>query len=179
VSAGRFQVLSEAPWARSHLAPPGILQPMDVVAHLDAPCAPDRLFGWVDDLATYPRWMSLAHRVEREPVDGVATWRVELRAKVGPMSRSKRLRMVRSERSAPNRVVFTRDEADGRRHSPWILTADVAATDAGSRLTVHLHYGGGLWTGGVMERVLSDEIERGRSILAELVTAPPPSAELE
>ena len=55
----------------------------------------------------------------------------------------------------------------GGPHAPWVLRAEVAALDAGSpgadrsRLTMHLHYGGGLW-GPVLERVLGDEIERSR-----------------
>jgi Polyketide cyclase / dehydrase and lipid transport len=149
---------------------------VDVHAELLAPCSPDRLFAWVDDLSNYPQWMRLAHRVEAD-VDGVQpAWRVELRARLGPMARSKRLRMVRSERTSPTRVTFTREENDGRTHSPWVLTADVEATETGSRLKVHLHYGGGLWTGGLMERALTDEIERGRVALGELVATAPPSS---
>jgi carbon monoxide dehydrogenase subunit G len=150
---------------------------MDVRAELDAPCSPDRLFAWVDDLAHYPKWMRLAHHVEVDDSSVTPAWRVELRARVGPMSRSKRLRMVRRERVDGHRVVFSRDEADGREHSPWVLTAEVESTDAGSRLNVHLHYGGGLWTAGLMERVLADEIERGRSALSELVVSAPPAGE--
>jgi Polyketide cyclase / dehydrase and lipid transport len=149
---------------------------VDVRAELDAPCEPDRLFAWVDDLAHYPRWMRLAHQVDVDDASAEPAWRVELRARIGPMSRSKRLRMVRSDRIDGQRVVFSRDEADGRQHAPWILTADVQPTAAGSKLRVHLHYGGGLWTGGLMERVLADEIERGRRALGELVVTAPPTA---
>jgi hypothetical protein len=35
---------------------------------------------------------------------------------------------------------------------------------------MHLHYGGSLFTGGVLERVLVDKIEAGRSRLAMLVS---------
>jgi hypothetical protein len=38
---------------------------------------------------------------------------------------------------------------------------------------MHLHYGGGLWTGGVLERVLTDEIDRGRDHLLSVVTPTP------
>jgi hypothetical protein len=34
---------------------------------------------------------------------------------------------------------------------------------------MHLHYGGALFTGGVLERVLGEKIEAGRSRLAALV----------
>ena len=40
----------------------------------------------------------------------------------------------------------------------------------GSRLDMRLHYGGALWTGGVMEKVLADQIVAGREKLLELVS---------
>ena len=39
----------------------------------------------------------------------------------------------------------------------------------GSRLEMRLHYGGALWTGGVMEKVLAEQIVAGRERLLELV----------
>ena len=65
---------------------------------MEAPCDVTRLFGHVDELTDYPTWMPLAHRVSRldpEP-DGRPAWEVELRARLGPFARSKRLRMVRT-----------------------------------------------------------------------------------
>ncbi len=149
---------------------------MDVRADLTAACDTASLFAWVDDLARYPEWMHLVHSAVPAPAepdvddgDGPA-WTVELRARVGPLARSKRLRMVRSVHDDPTRVVFERREADGRRHSPWVLDVRLAQTaTGGTRLDMHLHYGGGLWTGGVMERVLREEIDRGRDRLLSLV----------
>jgi hypothetical protein len=96
---------------------------------------------------------------------------VDLRGRLGPLARSKRLRMVRTVVDAPRSVRFERRERDGRSHSPWILEAVVEPTDGGasSRLTMHLHYGGGLW-GPVLERLLADEIERSRPRLIGLLT---------
>jgi hypothetical protein len=139
---------------------------------MDAPCEVDRLFGFVDELTDYPAWMPLAHRVaavEPEP-DGRPAWEVELRARLGPFARSKRLRMVRTEHDpAGGRVRFERVERDGRQHSPWVLDATVVADGGGSRLEMRLHYGGALWTGGVMEKVLGEQIVAGRERLLELV----------
>jgi len=45
----------------------------------------------------------------------------------------------------------------------------VIARGPGSRLEMVLHYGGALWTGGVMEKVLADQIVAGRERLLELV----------
>lgn len=150
---------------------------MDVRADLTAACSPSELLPWVEDLSRYPSWMRLAHRVDAEPDDPAGpAWSVELRAHIGPLARSKRLRMVRVA-AAPgdeHHIVFERRESDGRRHSPWVLTVDVSADrDADgadvTHLAMHLHYGGKLWTGGVLERVLTDEIERGRDRLVALV----------
>ena len=74
---------------------------MDVRASLDANCDASRLFDLVNDLASYPQWMDLVHRVESV---GEGAWEVELRAKVGPFARSKRLRMVRTA-SEPSSLV--------------------------------------------------------------------------
>ena len=143
---------------------------MDVHARVDAPCAPSRLLDEVDDLARYPGWMDLVHRAVRLSAADTPTWDVELRARVGPLARSKRLRMERTVLDqAAGRVVFERREADGRRHSPWTLAAEITASGSGSTLTMHLHYGGSLWTGGVLERVLADQITNGRERLLQLI----------
>ena len=139
---------------------------MDVRASLEANCDASRLFGLVNDLASYPQWMDLVHRVE--PLGGNA-WNVELRAKVGPFARSKRLRMVRTLSDPNSRVRFERVEEDGRSHAEWVLTATINSIGSACTLTMHLHYGGSLFTGGVLERVLADKIENGRTRLAELV----------
>ncbi len=142
---------------------------MDVHATLDAPCGADQLFGYVDDLAQYPRWMDLLHHVEPSEADE-PIWHVELRARVGPFARSKRLRMRRTVHDVSgHRVVFERAEADGRTHSPWVLRAEVLEHDGLSSLHMHLHYGGALWTAGVLERVLADQITNGRERLTGLV----------
>ena len=139
---------------------------MDVRASLDATCDASRLFDLVGDLASYPQWMDLVHRAE--PL-GNDAWEVELRAKVGPFARSKRLRMVRTAAEPNSLVRFERLEVDGRQHAPWVLTATIESVGSQCTLTMHLHYGGALFTGGVLERVLADKIENGRARLAELV----------
>jgi hypothetical protein len=124
----------------------------------------------IDDLGRYPEWMDLVYGVtEADPSpSGERVWDVELRAQVGPLARSKRLRMVRTVHEPSRHVVFERREVDGRRHSAWILesTLDVVATDS-VELTMVLTYGGNLWTGAVLERVLDDHVERGAAALAE------------
>jgi hypothetical protein len=142
---------------------------MDITASLDAPCAADRLFELVDDLATYPQWNGLVHSAVAEAGDA-PVWDVQLRARLGPLARSKRLRMVRTVRdAATHTVTFERDQADGRNHSPWVLSAAIVERDALSTLTMHLHYGGSLWTGGALERVLAEQITSGRERLLQLV----------
>ena len=97
------------------------LSRMDVTASLEAPCPAAVLFELVDDLSTYPQWNGLVHSAVAEPGDEPA-WDVELRARLGPLTRSKRLRMVRTLRDAEAfAVTFERDQADGRNHSPWVL----------------------------------------------------------
>jgi hypothetical protein len=140
---------------------------VDHTATLDAPHDPAAVFSWVDDLSRYAEWLEIVPRAEPDeahPDDTGPAWRVDLRARLGPLARSKRLRMVRTTHEPDRWVRFERVEHDGRRHSPWVLDARVEALEAGTRLTMHLHYGGSLF-GPVLERLLGDEIERSRQRL--------------
>jgi Polyketide cyclase / dehydrase and lipid transport len=140
------------------------------------------VFELLDDLGRYPEWMDLVHGVTELPPtpDGRRAWDVELRAQVGPLARSKRLRMVRTVHEPARTVVFERDEIDDRRHSPWVLQSTLAPC-APSRIevTMTLSYGGNLWTGAVLERVLDDHVERGANALAALLADRSPGVDAD
>ena len=142
---------------------------MDVYASLDAPVDCARLHLAMSDLAAYTQWLDIVYRAEadNENNDEDAVWNVQLRGKVGPFARSKNLRMVRTVNTAGSRVVFERKELDGRSHSAWVFTADISSNGEGSTVAVHLHYGGTLFTGGVLERLLADQITRGQQRLLQ------------
>lgn len=148
---------------------------MDVDIDFEAPCPPEALFAWVDDLARYPRWLDLVPKADPAPAsdaDPGPAWLVDLRARIGPLARSKRLRMVRTVHQTPTLARFERLEHDGRDHSAWVLQASVQAVGGGSsRLTMHLHYGGGMF-GPVLERKLHDEVARCRPRLLALAVEP-------
>jgi Polyketide cyclase / dehydrase and lipid transport len=148
---------------------------VDITETMEAPCPAEQLFAWVDDLSRYPSWLSIVERAERLPQgSGDPAWSVDLRGRLGPFARSKRLRMVRTALEPSTLVIFERQELDGRRHAPWRLHAEVASVaDARSTLSMRLHYGGSLW-GPVLERLLSDEIDKGRARLRAIVSAPKP-----
>ena len=152
---------------------------MQIERQTIVPGPPSQAFALVDDLSAYPEWMDLVHDVA--PAESIGdeqpAWNVELQAQVGPFARSKRLRMVRVVHEPPERVVFERGETDGRQHSPWILSATLTAVDETDRspatsLTMTLTYGGNLWTGAVLQRVLDDHVERGAAALRELLADP-------
>jgi hypothetical protein len=154
---------------------------VDVHAELDADSSRHALFAWVDDLGRYPQWLEIVPRAEptaSEANELGPAWIVDLRGRLGPLARTKRLRMVRTSHEPDTSVTFERREVDGRSHSPWVLHVEVA--DVGddaeqrSRLAVQLHYGG-RFTGTVLERLLRDEIERSRKRLRELAESGPPN----
>lgn len=118
----------------------------------------------VSDLGRYPEWMPLVFSAVTQSVD---TWDVELRAKVGIFARSKRLRMMRTH-DAPDRIVFERHEADGRRHAPWTLIVTLEGSGKSTLVTMDLSYGGTLWTGGVLDRVLASHVEQGKTGLVRM-----------
>ena len=138
---------------------------MDVTATLDAPHPPDLVFAYVADLDRYPSWLDI---VPRTSAEGDGSWLVWLRGRLGPLARSKRLRMRRTALDAPRLVRFERDEQDGRHHSAWVLEATVGPTPGGSHLEMRLHYGGSLF-GPVLERLLGDEIEHSKQRLLALL----------
>lgn len=144
---------------------------MDLTATLDAQCSPEDLFAWVGSLDTYDRWLDIVPRTEPAPaVDGDPgpAWFVTLRGRLGPLARSKRLRMVRTEHQEPTLAVFERRETDGRDHAPWILRAWVTGDEGASELVMDLHYGGSLWVP-MLDRLLGGEIESSRQRLRALV----------
>lgn len=120
---------------------------------------------WVRDLSRYPQWMPLVHSAATD--DTGDAWTVELRAKVGVFARSKRLRMVRTV-DEENRVVFERRERDGRVHATWTLEATLVPEGSGCTVGMEMHYGGSLWTAGVLDRVLAHHIEEGKKGLASV-----------
>lgn len=154
---------------------------MNLEATLRTTASPSAVVGYVAELDKYPQWMSLVHVATRVPDAVEPTWDVELRAKVGPFARSKRLRMVRTqfEQGAITRIVFERNETDGRRHAAWRLTVTVqgsvgvaqtstVAQPAETQLTMTLQYDGKYFVS-VVESILQQNIDAGRKRLGELL----------
>ena len=142
---------------------------LDATLRTTAPAA--QVLGYVADLADYPQWMSLVHSATAVPAAAVPTWDVELRAKVGPFARSKRLRMVRTTHHTTNpaRIVFERRELDGREHAAWRLEVTVnTTTPSATELVMQLHYDGRFFVS-VVEAILQQSIDAGRSKLAALL----------
>jgi hypothetical protein len=152
---------------------------VDFSATMQAPCSADALFREVEDLAGYPSWLSIVTRAEPVPAEvgdvgpgSGPAWSVELRGRIGPLARSKRLRMVRTRHDRGRVVRFERRETDGRHHAPWVLDATVTPIDdQASELEMSLHYGGS-FGGGLIEKLLADEIEASRPRLVERVRDP-------
>lgn len=131
------------------------------------------MFDVVSDLTTYPHWLDIV--AAATPVDDLdgseAAWTVDLRGQMGPLRRSKRLRMVRTASVRPTEVRFERSETDGRRHSSWVMTSVIRPGGATCEVDVTLHYGGQLWIP-LLDRLLADEIDRSRDRLRDYVENP-------
>lgn len=133
---------------------------IDVTGAGHVPLPREAVFAAVADLATYPHWLGIVLTAAAEPGDGIdgPAWRVEIGARLGPLRRAKRLRMARTHHDPPTAVRFERHEHDGQDHSPWVLTATLAGTEA-TDLAMELHYGGGFPLPG-LDRILQQEIKR-------------------
>lgn len=137
--------------------------------------APVPVFGYVQDLSTYPSWFRIVQAASPTAVTSRPAWLVELGAGIGPFRRTKQVRMVRTVLDAESRRArFERDDDDGRRHSAWTLDAlvtdDASASETGGgcRLTMRLHYGGVAWLPG-FDVLLREEARRAGGRLERLL----------
>lgn len=111
---------------------------LDARATLDAD--PDTVYAALADLATYPHWLTIVASAVLE-AGTTDTWSIELAGRIGPFTKKKRVRMVRTEADPGERTVrFERREQDVRTHNEWILTG---STTPAAEVHIHLHYGGG------------------------------------
>jgi hypothetical protein len=134
------------------------------------PAPPSVVFEHVARLESYPPWLRLVHSVELVEEGAHPVWNVELRARVGPFARSKRLRMQRTQIEPDRQVAFERSEVDGREHAMWALRVELTPQADETMLTMHLAYEGSLWTGGLLEKALDEEVRRARVSLVRLVS---------
>ncbi len=122
------------------------------------------------DLEAYPQWLEIVTRADPaapSSADSSPAWMVTLSAKLGPLARSKRLRMVRVV-AEPDHLRFERRELDGRDHADWVL--DVMIEDGQPcSVEVTLSYSGGLWSK-PLEAVLGSQVTDAVSRLQALVT---------
>lgn len=114
---------------------------MDLDARARLPGAdPDVVYAVLADLATYPHWLTIVATAVPEP-GAEGAWAVDLAGRIGPFTKTKRVRMVRTDADPGARTVrFERQEQDGRHHNAWVLTG---GTTPDAEVHVHLHYGGG------------------------------------
>jgi len=147
---------------------------MRLVVDVELPKGPEAVTPWVESLDAYPGWTGLVHRVSPDAAAGDEAWSVELRARIGPLARSKRLRMVRVAGTPAGEYRFVREERDGKQHSTWELTAVVESIGTAkaprTRLVMTLFYGGANWAGGLAERTLEDEVRKSKAKLFQLVS---------
>lgn len=139
---------------------------MDLDATATLSVARDRVLEALADLGTYPAWLTIVGAAVPAPArqgDTGPAWAVDLVARVGPLSRRKRVRMVRTHLDGPGGVVrFERSEQDGRAHNDWVLTARAATASADGAATdvaLRLHYGGGARIPGA-DHLLGQEVRR-------------------
>lgn len=155
---------------------------MDVQASAVVRAPAPEVFGVIEDLSTYPRWLSIvasAAPAPAVPVDEGPAWLIELVARIGPISRRKRVRMVRTLHDGEaGEVRFERREDDEGEHSPWVLTGRAVPSEESNggagqvtTLDVHIHYGGGSRLPGI-DILLRQEARRAGERLENLLRRP-------
>ncbi|MCP4227333.1 MAG: SRPBCC family protein [Actinomycetia bacterium] len=152
-----------------------------VTVDIDAPV--EHVFPIIADLSRYPQLLDVVHRVESadsNAQDGSSdssdsddpVWLITLRTQIGPLARSKRLRVVRTVHQPLAEAIFERQETDDRHHSPWTLSTTLEPLSDGQRtqVTMALHYGGRLWTS-LLDGVLEAQIHQATANLERLALA--------
>lgn len=145
---------------------------MNVEASFEAPCTPELLFSIVEDLGNITPWLDLLGGAEPSPADPADTgpaWGATFAIKLGPLTKTKDVRLVRIVHSPQADVVYERHEVpvEGRdvaQIAMWRLTMTVSPTDAGSALHVHVFYGGDA-LGDMAEGILTKELNKSRPAL--------------
>jgi len=127
-------------------------------AALDA--SPTAVLAEVADLPGYPVWHGMVKRVEADG-DG---WLVDLGARLGPFTRTKRVRMVRSDDGAggAGQVRFVRAELDREDYGQWEMLAivDPATGEGPCTLRFRLRAEGSSPLIGMLEPLLRAETEK-------------------
>jgi len=127
-------------------------------AVLDA--APATVLAEVADLTGYPAWHGMVKRVEADG-DG---WLVDLGARLGPFTRTKRVRMVRADdkASGAGEVRFVRAELDRKDYGQWEMVAIVepATGEGPCTLRFRLRAEGSSPLIGMLEPLLRAETEK-------------------
>lgn len=146
---------------------------LDATAELEVAQAP--VVEALADLASYPHWLSIvgaAAPAAPHPDDVGPAWAVELIGRIGPFTKTKRVRMVRAAHDPDAGTVrFERVEHDGRAHNVWVLTGEATPAPGGrTKVHVHLHYGGGRTLPGA-DLLLRQEAGRAGSRLARYLAS--------
>ncbi len=140
---------------------------MDVSLGAKIDAAPAAVLAEVADLPDYPSWHGMVHKVEPDG-DG---WLVDVGGKIGPFTRSKRVRLVRAGEGVegPGEVRFVRAELDGKEHGRWELEASVdpATGEGPCTLRFRLHYDGSSPLASMLEPLLRAEVHRSADRLRE------------
>jgi hypothetical protein len=128
-------------------------------AKIDAP--PAAVLAEIEDLPSYPEWHGMVKRV----VPDGNGWLVDLGAKMGPFSKSKRVRLERApaeDGDAPGLVRFVRVELDRDDYGRWELqgTVDPPTGEGPCTLRFRLLYDGTSPLASMLEPFLKAETHR-------------------
>lgn len=140
---------------------------MELTARARLEADPDTVFAEVADLGTYPSWLGIvagATPAAPHDDDPGPAWAVVLQARLGPLTRRKRVRMVRTRCDEPRVARFERMEHDGRAHAEWVLSVEVTGGTS-TELTMHLSHSGSP-TLPLVDLVLREEVRRAGPRLA-------------
>lgn len=149
---------------------------MNVEESFEAPCSPEVLFAITEDLANISPWLDLlgdAKPASPDPSDVGPAWDATFVVKLGPLTKTKDVRLVQIEHEPYKSVVYERHEIPTEGKDPskiamWRLTLKVSPTNEGSSLFVNVFYGGDA-LGDMAEGILTKELNKSKPALLKEV----------
>lgn len=131
--------------------------------------APAAVLAEIEDLPGYSDWHGMVHAVEADG-DG---WLVDLKGRLGPFTKTKRVRLVRAESTVPGEVRFVRKELDRTDYGGWELqgTVEPATGEGPCTLRFRLLYDGSSPLTSMLEPVLRAETHRSADRLRQRLAA--------
>tara|TARA_Y100001968_G_C19441946_1_gene763022 strand:- start:3384 stop:3842 length:459 start_codon:yes stop_codon:yes gene_type:complete len=139
----------------------------------------EHAFSVLSDLAIYTQWLNFIDSVEPVGTEDDLVWMLVLKARLGPFSRMKKLRMAKVT-SEPHKLIrFERKEISGKDAADWSIDVNLKGLGAMSTEIIFVvSYSGKFWNR-TLETVFNTYVDQARTDLKAYFVSLRPQSEDE